>query len=196
MKNNMKIPIREKSGGFALLLAIIISSVVLAIGLSILNISINQINLSATARESELAFQTAHAGMDCIWYWRNTNAASYTALNAALPDIDCFATSPINDESTVRTTLQSNSNGHINSYEYTFEWSDPVRCTDVEMVVFNATAGDLSWTFDNKGVGVDGLKECNEGNVCTVLFSQGYNRSCAELATSIFSVQRELVVEF
>jgi hypothetical protein len=193
MKNNMKKTLQQKQGGFALLLAIIISSVVLAIGLSILNISVNQINLSATARESELAFQTAHGGMDCIWYWRIANASYYSQLDPTLPAIDCFGSNPIDSN---ETTLLSNSNGHIKSYEYTFEWGDPLRCTDVEMVVFNATAGDLSWTFDNQGVGNDGLKECQEGNVCTVLFSQGYNRSCTELATSIFSVQRELVVEF
>lgn len=189
MKNSFK----QKQEGFALLLAIIISSVVLAIGLSILNISINQINLSATARESELAFQTSHAGMDCIWYWRNENAASYMALDAVLPPIDCFGRSP---QSSGKTTLRSVVAGHVNSYQYRFEWGTPERCTNVEMVVFNAHSGDLTWTFNNTGVGNNGVKQCSEGNICTVLFSQGYNRSCAELATSIFSVQRELVVEF
>ena len=189
----MKNYLQKKQEGFALLLAIIISSVVLAIGLSILNISVNQINLSATARESEFAFQTAHAGMDCIWYWRLENADDYSELDPTLPPIDCFGVVPIDSE---ETTLRSVPEGHINSYEYTFEWGSPARCTDVEMVVFNASAGDLSWTFSNTGVGTDGHKECQQGNVCTVLFSQGYNRSCEELATSIFSVQRELVVEF
>ena len=189
----MKKSFKQKQEGFALLLAIIISSVVLAIGLSILNISINQINLSATARESELAFQTAHAGMDCIWYWRNENASFYTQLNATIPPIDCFRNNPI---TVGKTTLSSTPSGHINSYQYTFEWGSPARCTSVEMVVFNANAGDLSRTFNNTGVGNNGVKTCNRGNICTVLFSQGYNRSCAELSTSIFSVQRELVVEF
>lgn len=175
------------------MLAIIVSSVVLAIGLSILNVSVSQLNLSTTARESEFAFQTAHAGMECIWYWRGEESVAYTALAEPLPDIECFGEEPIESS---RATLLSNSNGHINSYEYTFEWGDPLRCTDVELVVFNAMDGDLSWTFSNTGVGEGGLKECDEGYLCTVLFSRGYNRSCTELDSSIFSVQREIVVEF
>lgn len=58
----MKQVLKNREGGFALLLALIVSSVVLAIGISILNISVNQINLSATARESEFSFQAAHIG--------------------------------------------------------------------------------------------------------------------------------------
>lgn len=183
----------KRKEGFALLLAIIVASVVLAIGVSILDISVNQINLSATARESEFAFQTAHAGMDCIWYWRFEEADIYTTLGGTKSSINCFG---INSIDSSKTTLLSNSNGHINSYKYTLEWGTPARCNDLEMVVFNASDGDLVRTFSNKGVGENGVKRCEEGNVCTVLFSQGYNRACDELTSSIFSIQRELVVEF
>lgn len=183
-----------KNNGFALLLALIVSSVVLAIGISILNISVKQINLSATARESELAFQAAHAGVDCIWYWRNLNSTSYSAVSGAAPSVDCFevnATAETPDDLVSDTT-----DSHARSFAYTLEWGTPERCTDIEMVVMNAHDEDLTLTFQNEAVGDDGEKLCLEGNVCTVVFSRGYNRACDELNSSIFTVQRELTVEF
>lgn len=185
---------RQHQKGFALLLALIVSSVVLAIGLVILEISINQINLSATARESEIAFQAAHAGIDCIWYWRNEEATSFTADSGGAPSIQCFNTSPIT--TAVPTTLESGSDGHARAFEYTFEWGDPIRCTVVDAYVINAYGGDMSLNFANEAIGDDGVKDCNEGNVCTVLIAGGYNRACDEVGTGVFSVQREIVVEF
>lgn len=183
----------QKNTGFALLLSVIISSVVLAIGISILNISISQITLSSTARESEFAFQAAHAGVDCLWYWRNENAAEFEALNGALPTINCFGESPATSE---KVTVNSDSDGHATSFTYHFNWGDPQRCTATEMVVMNAHNRDVTLSFESEAVGADGLKTCNNGNTCTVLFSRGYNRPCDELDSSIFSLQRELTVEF
>lgn len=185
--------LQHEERGFALLLALIVSSVVLAIGLSILNISVSQLTLSSTARESEYAFQSAHAGTDCMWYWRNEEHDSYTVLNDFMPVINCFAENPL---TYARTTIYSEPEGHANLFFYAFEWGDPGRCTEIEMVVMNAHSGDIGLNFANKAVGNDGLKECSEGNMCTVIFSRGYNRSCFELQSSIFTVQREITTEF
>jgi len=180
--------------GFALLLALIISSVVLAIGVSILQISVNQLNLSTTARESEFAFQAAHAGIDCSWYWRVHEADLFTSLGGQLPSVVCFGETSI--ASPAKETLYSGSDGHINHFMYTFEWGDPLRCTASDIYVMNAENDDLTLNFDNTGVGEDGVKECNEGDVCTVIVSRGYNRGCDDLSGNIFTVQREIVAEF
>lgn len=184
---------QTENKGFALLLSLIISSVVLAIGMSILQISISQITLSSTSRESEFAFQASHAGVDCLWYWRNEESADYIALNGTFPVISCFGERAL---TAVRSTLMSNSNGHAKSYSYVFEWGDPLRCTAVEMVVMNAVSGNITLYFENVAVGEDGTKVCSTGNTCTVIVSRGYNRGCNEIGTSIFSLQREITVEF
>lgn len=185
---------RNRQQGFALLLSLIISSVVLAIGMAILNVSINQINLSATARESELAFQSAHAGIDCMWYWRNELASSYTASSGAAPSIECFGVTVSGD---TPVSLPESTDGHARLYSYELEWGDPVRCTGVDMYVMNAAGTDnLTLQFANEAIGTNGSKTCNSGNVCTVLVSGGYNRACNEITSSIFSVQREITVEF
>lgn len=181
--------------GFALLLSLIISTVVLAIGLSILEISINQINLSSTSRESELAFQAAHAGVDCMWYWRFELADGFTEedANVGFPNFTCFGESPI---ASTKTRVQSTASGYVDLFSTTLQWGNPTRCTDINMYVLNAVSGDLSLTFTNEAVGTNGIKECNEGNTCTVLVSGGYNRACDELSGNIFTVQREITVEF
>jgi Tfp pilus assembly protein PilX len=196
MSSNMKRSLQKKEKGFAMLLALIISSVVLAIGVSILEISVSQINLSATARESEFAFQSAHAGIDCMWYWRTAQATAYTTVTTAVsnPAVTCFGVSP-----SPSSKIASNGAGgtaNIATYLNTFEWGTPERCTEVTMHVIDARTTQVVQQFTNEAIGTDGLKTCNQGNICTVLVSSGYNRPCDELTTSIFTVQREITLEF
>lgn len=59
--------------GFTLILAVLISSIVLAIGLAMFNISVKQTLLSYTARESHFAFYAADSGLECTEYWEYVN---------------------------------------------------------------------------------------------------------------------------
>jgi hypothetical protein len=153
--NNYDMHIQKKQKGFALLLALIISSVVLAIGVSILHISVNQINLSATARESEFAFQASHAGVDCLMYWRNEKSIEFIDSTVSLdnPSIQCFGDDPI---STSKSSYAPTSGtGYLHSYTNQFEWGSPLRCTNVSMFVINATGADdavVAFT-NNEGIG-------------------------------------------
>lgn len=54
--------------GFSVLFATLIGSLVLAIGLAILSITIKQIKLSAAGRESQHAFYAADTGVECALY--------------------------------------------------------------------------------------------------------------------------------
>ncbi len=187
---------QQRQHGFALLLALIISSVVLAIGLSILEISINEINLSSTARDSEFAFQSSHAGVDCMWYWRQAQAVAYTSptFSTPLPSINCFGSGPYLTPTKVR--VQTTAAGYADLFTHVFQWGIPVRCTEVGMYVINAVNGDMTLIYSNEAVGDDGTKTCLEGNTCTVLVSRGYNRACSQVNSSSFTVQREITVEF
>jgi len=55
--------------GVTLLVAVILSSVVLAIGLAIANIVFKELRLSATVRESQEAFYAADSALECALYW-------------------------------------------------------------------------------------------------------------------------------
>jgi Tfp pilus assembly protein PilX len=57
--------------GFTLLVALIFTSVVLAVGLALLDITYKQVILSSTARQSEYAFYAADSAMECALYADN-----------------------------------------------------------------------------------------------------------------------------
>lgn len=60
--------IKDKKG-FTLIFAILVSVMVLAVGTSIINISLKQVILSSSGRESQFAFYAANTGMECALYW-------------------------------------------------------------------------------------------------------------------------------
>ncbi|MDP1624899.1 MAG: hypothetical protein Q8L64_03945 [bacterium] len=60
---------RKNQGGFAMLFAVLTSSVLLSIGLSIFNLTIKEIVLSSSGRESQFAFYAADTGIECAFYW-------------------------------------------------------------------------------------------------------------------------------
>lgn len=63
----------EKEGnphrGFTILYAILITTTVLAIGLSLLSVLVQQVSLSGAERESVLSFYVSDSGMECSLYW-------------------------------------------------------------------------------------------------------------------------------
>lgn len=58
-----------KNSGFTLLYALIISSLILATVLSIVNIALKQSNIAGLGRRSQVAFYAANSGMECALYW-------------------------------------------------------------------------------------------------------------------------------
>lgn len=59
----------NKKRGFALLFSILVAVLVVSLGASIVSISLRQIILSGTSRESQLAFYAANTGVDCAFFW-------------------------------------------------------------------------------------------------------------------------------
>jgi len=55
--------------GFTLFFAVLVTSLVLAVGLSIFNITIKEITLSSDTRESFLALYAADSGIECAIFW-------------------------------------------------------------------------------------------------------------------------------
>lgn len=191
--------------GFALLLAIIIASVVLAIGVAILKISVSQLQLSATGRESEVSFQASQAMTECLTFWRFNKENEFTArpgsalvgtyLNA--PAIECMDGTLY--ESFARVEANDDGEIHVVKFHYTFDWGDdPKLCSSGQLNMIVPYAGEQRFLVDGTSAGDDGdgWVDCRAGTVCTVLLTQGYNRPCDQLRSSIFTVQREITSEF
>lgn len=58
-----------KNRGFTILFAVLVSSLVLALGIGIANITLKEIILSGTGRDSQFAFYAADTGTECALYW-------------------------------------------------------------------------------------------------------------------------------
>ena len=76
-----------RSGGYTLLFAVLVSSIVLAVALSILSISRKEFLLSSSARESAYSFYAADTGMECAHYYDvNTSLFKSTSTSAQYND--------------------------------------------------------------------------------------------------------------
>jgi len=55
--------------GFALLVAVVVSTLMLSIGAVIFNTTIKELRLSSLGRDSQFAFYAADSGIECALYW-------------------------------------------------------------------------------------------------------------------------------
>ncbi|MFA6095589.1 MAG: hypothetical protein WC767_01990 [Candidatus Paceibacterota bacterium] len=69
MRNTRDIALGTGKRGFAMLFAVLVSSVLLSIGLSIFNLTVKELTLSSSGRESQFAFYAADSGAECALYW-------------------------------------------------------------------------------------------------------------------------------
>jgi hypothetical protein len=81
--NNMKY-----NKGYTLLFAVLISSVVLGIGVSILSISKKELIISTSARDSSAAFYAADSGIECAIY-ADLQGTFDTESGNMNPDLPC-----------------------------------------------------------------------------------------------------------
>lgn len=65
--------------GFAMLFAVLTSSVLLSIGLSIFNLTVKELALSSAGRESQAAFYASDSGVECALYWDVVKSAFATS---------------------------------------------------------------------------------------------------------------------
>lgn len=181
--------------GLALLLSLIVVSVVLAVGLSLLNITLKQFTLSATARDSEMAFHAANTGLECMQHYRGQEAWRTVLLNddanpsTDAPDLFCAGVEPT--YTATAHYLNGADDQYMYNYVYRYDVSDTCIETSMYLMDLRESDEELSRSVN------EGLSEleCAAGVVCTTIFSRGYNRACSDL-DSIRIVQRELTIQF
>lgn len=78
--------------GYTLLFAVLLSSLVLSISVSILTISRKELILSASARESQMSFFAADAGIECALYYNNLGQFNIENLDGSVsPNFSNFS---------------------------------------------------------------------------------------------------------
>ncbi|MFM2374412.1 MAG: hypothetical protein RLZZ234_407 [Candidatus Parcubacteria bacterium] len=153
--------------GFALLVAVLISSVVLAVGLSMLNITLKQYIFSGTGRESEIAFYAADAGMECALYFDTSTAGGVFDLSATGGSFSCM------DQST--TAPAGGTSGVAKTFVFEWNTSGQTVCTKIAITKYYSATNPVS-------MGAAGT--CDARATCTQVESRGYNRGCNGLSSA------------
>lgn len=82
----------QKNKGYTLLFAVLVSSLVLSVGVSILNISKKELLLTTGARDSSAAFYAADGGLECAVYADNLGTFDPNSDNTADLGDNCRTT--------------------------------------------------------------------------------------------------------
>lgn len=186
--------------GFALLMTIVVVSVVIAIGLTVLDLSVKQVRLSTNAKDSEIAFHAANGGIECAQYWRRASSSQMERGQSISPR--CFNTN-VGVNTVSQITSGVSGDGAVYQYRYEFTWGTPdTRCTQINTVVASSTILGSGLTIDNAtlvallpGYPETGNKRCNPGEQCTLISVRGYNRDCSAVS-GFGTVQREVLLQF
>lgn len=202
MKTTNTVP--NTQGGVALLITLLLVGVLIGISTSLLNITLKQYQLAGIALASEVAFQAANAGMECVLY-HDFPASGVGSIfdvpdgagneQTTQPQITCGNGITINsvDSDNLPYDDPTTPNGLAVSggeQNFTFDLvSSPNNvCVDVSIYKYYSTTVNLARTID--GV-VVGSTSCVPNSVCTIIQSRGYNVPCAEIKTAPRVVERE-----
>lgn len=117
------------SAGFTLFVAMIVSSLLLAVGFSIGNIILKQLLLAGSGKDSQVAFYAADSGAECVQFWDTKDSAgtpvfespfSASSTLGAVAVVKCgiaasstktISGDSLTSNSTVIIDLSSNTNG-------------------------------------------------------------------------------------
>jgi len=192
---------KKQSTGFALLMSLIVVSVVVSIGLAVLDLTLKQLRLSTNSKDSETAFHAANAAMECARYWRNTSSSTFS-VGGDLLRVECFG---IEIGLVTANLVRVNSFGQAHKYSFmtgsvegiTWGRGSTQRCSQIDILVLNS---DIDGTTTVEGMSgyIPGYpepeKECEPDGRCTVIAARGYSRACNQVALP-GTVQREVLLE-
>lgn len=192
---------KTNQSGFALLMTIIVVSIMVSIGLTILDISLKTITLSNNAAQSEIAFHAANAGMECARYTRRQQRPDFIEGNDVT--FDCLGSSVTsvegdNGESVIGSGISANS--QVYTYRFKITHGTPQRCSEGTVVILDSEVSQAS--IDNTDAETffpweDGPFTCPLFSVCTLAFVRGYNTSCSNVDSGAGQfLQREILLKF
>jgi len=173
--------VSARKQGFALLVSVLVSSLVLAIGLSIITITLKQLQFSNIGRESEIAFYAADAGMECALYWDYSTNGGHFDFGTGNSTISCMGGNiSINPSAIVGSTQTVN-------FQATWGTSPTVCAVVTVKKYYNATAP----------ITIESGDVCPLGVTCTRTVSKGYNVNCSALLTpNLRTVERSIKAVF
>ena len=169
---------QNNHSGFTLLIAILVIGIVLAIGLSILNITLKEYILSGIARESAIALNAADAGMECALYWDRSSNGDKFDVGAPALSITCMGKTIAVGGGASGTAQTLNETSAVG-----ITWGAPAVCAMVSVTKYDARTAEVPIPDD--------IEPCRRGYICTRVISLGYNKACSQL-NDLRTVERGL----
>jgi len=134
---------------FTLLLAVLVSSILLALGLSIFNIASKQVILSSVGRDSQYAFFAADTGIECALYWD----FQQTAFNqgSAIADITCGSGTVPPGNGTARLTKTTVGNVITTTFSFSLgpNLTDPCANVSIQKNIVSQKTVLESYGYNN-----------------------------------------------
>lgn len=153
--------ISGRQKGFAMLFAVLVSSVLLSIGLSIFNLTVKELVLSSSGRESQFSFYAADTGAECAMYWDfkasypvmyATSSASQTGswrdsyIDSNNPN--CVGTSIVDS---VKTPIITGLSSATTQFSLTIPNGSNSYCSVVKVLKEVDNSGFIKTTIDSRG---------------------------------------------
>jgi len=192
---------QNESHGIALLITLLLISVLLGVSASLLNVTLKQYQFSSIGLASEISFQAANAGMECILYHDNNDATYPVSPFDVVDGSGTTRESGINCMGVTGNDLFIAGDGYLSipvdtqvssneEQRFKFTWGSPQVCSDVSIYKFYSTTGsqDMSVALGRSGT-------CTQGVVCTVIRARGYNTACDAIKTTR-TIERELTQRY
>ena len=126
--------------GFAVLFAVLLASFLITLGISIFSISLKEIQIATSARDSQIAYYVADSARECALYWD----VKYAKFPACI-DSDCKNFLDINGEQVPATTpIDVNIMCNNNLAKLTFNKKDLTYSANLNNFFYNASSSVIS----------------------------------------------------
>ena len=144
--------------GFTLLIAIVLATVALVLGLSLADVAYKQVLLSTTQKQSETAFYAADSALECaLYYDQQANAFDY---QTPAPQSQLLCGNNASPSSDVTVTNYSSTQGGSNR---------------ITTFTIPCAAGGISATVTVYKTDPLSTAICNANGAKTCIYANGYN---------------------
>jgi hypothetical protein len=144
---------RNNRRAFTVLFAVIVSSLILALGLGIVAITMKEVRLSGTGRDSQFAFYAADSGSECALYYDTRGEEYFATSSYSLPNAEIIC----NGQKIVATTTAPTAEAATSTFRMYMKYNSPVEvvtepCVDVYVIKGkHPITGSTTTSIDSRG---------------------------------------------
>ncbi len=176
-----KIKACQKKQGITVLVASLVASILLAIGLSIFNTTVKDLFFAATAKESEIAFYAADAAAECTQYW-DFKGGVFATSSKSIQTPRGSQFNCLGYDITNATWILANDGGQLPPFEktsFSIEFSSADLATTTTGNHSPIACADVTLRKDGVKDPVTGDTDFGNPNSITTISVLGHNTSCS-----------------